>query len=247
MFVTNTHQDRRLRADPLLRVRCAWATCPPTGSCSLAYAVVGLGAAAYSPAKYGILTELLPPEQLVDRQRLDRGAHGAAPSCSAPAGRRAHRPEGLRRCCSRSTCRSSTPASTRRPEAAIVVIAVVYVIAACFNLAIPDTGARYPAPGAQPVAPAGRLLRLLHHALARQARADLARDDHALLGRRRHAAVHRAQVGREAASTCRSPRARCCRASRRWASRWARCSRRASCRSSALRSCCPSASPWDSS
>src|SRR5712672_4028868 len=30
-----------------------------------AYAVVGFGAAAYSPAKYGILTELLPPEQLV--------------------------------------------------------------------------------------------------------------------------------------------------------------------------------------
>ena len=26
-----------------------------------AYAIVGLGAAAYSPAKYGILTELLPP------------------------------------------------------------------------------------------------------------------------------------------------------------------------------------------
>src|SRR5437870_443259 len=31
----------------------------------LAYAVVGLGAAAYSPAKYGILTELLPPDRLV--------------------------------------------------------------------------------------------------------------------------------------------------------------------------------------
>ena len=31
----------------------------------LSYAVVGLGAAAYSPAKYGILTELLPPSQLV--------------------------------------------------------------------------------------------------------------------------------------------------------------------------------------
>src|SRR5438477_13206801 len=30
-----------------------------------AYAVVGFGAAAYSPAKYGILTELLPPEELV--------------------------------------------------------------------------------------------------------------------------------------------------------------------------------------
>ena len=31
----------------------------------IAYAVVGLGAAAYSPAKYGILTELLPASQLV--------------------------------------------------------------------------------------------------------------------------------------------------------------------------------------
>src|SRR5262249_58210122 len=30
-----------------------------------AYAVVGFGAAAYSPAKYGILTELLPAERLV--------------------------------------------------------------------------------------------------------------------------------------------------------------------------------------
>ena len=40
---------------------------------SLAYAVVGLGAAAYSPAKYGILTELLPPRQSGRRQRLDRG------------------------------------------------------------------------------------------------------------------------------------------------------------------------------
>src|SRR4051812_8381128 len=31
----------------------------------IAYAVVGLGAAAYSPAKYGILTEYLPPRLLV--------------------------------------------------------------------------------------------------------------------------------------------------------------------------------------
>jgi MFS family permease len=30
-----------------------------------AYAIVGIGAAAYSPAKYGILTELLPPKELV--------------------------------------------------------------------------------------------------------------------------------------------------------------------------------------
>ena len=39
----------------------------------LAYAVIGFGAAAYSPAKYGIVTELLPPEKLVAAsERLDR-------------------------------------------------------------------------------------------------------------------------------------------------------------------------------
>ncbi|MEK9817615.1 MAG: MFS transporter, partial [Limnobacter sp.] len=32
----------------------------------ISYAVVGLGAAAYSPAKYGILTELLPHDRLVE-------------------------------------------------------------------------------------------------------------------------------------------------------------------------------------
>ena len=32
---------------------------------SLVGGLMGLGAAAYSPAKYGILTELLPPSQLV--------------------------------------------------------------------------------------------------------------------------------------------------------------------------------------
>ena len=30
-----------------------------------AYGIVGIGAATYSPAKYGILTEILPPEKLV--------------------------------------------------------------------------------------------------------------------------------------------------------------------------------------
>jgi hypothetical protein len=38
----------------------------------LAYAVVGLGAAAYSPAKYGILTEYLPHRTAGRRQWLDR-------------------------------------------------------------------------------------------------------------------------------------------------------------------------------
>ena len=36
----------------------------------LAYAIVGFGAAAYAPAKYGILTELLPPEKLVTAREI---------------------------------------------------------------------------------------------------------------------------------------------------------------------------------
>ncbi|WP_310582852.1 hypothetical protein, partial [Deinococcus sp.] len=40
----------------------------------IAYTVVGLGAAAYSPAKYGILTELLPRSRTSARRCLpDRG------------------------------------------------------------------------------------------------------------------------------------------------------------------------------
>ena len=39
----------------------------------MAHAIVGLGAAAYSPAKYGILTELPPAVAAGQGQRLDRG------------------------------------------------------------------------------------------------------------------------------------------------------------------------------
>src|SRR5947207_1735436 len=37
------------------------------------------------------------------------------------------------------------------PEAAVVVVAGIYVVAALFNLAIPDTGARYPHQERNPV------------------------------------------------------------------------------------------------
>jgi MFS family permease len=59
----------------------------------LAYAVVGLGAAAYSPAKYGILTELLPARQLVAANGWIEGTT-SAPSCSASCWRRADQPAG---------------------------------------------------------------------------------------------------------------------------------------------------------
>ena len=48
----------------------------------IAYAVVGLGAAAYSRAKYGILTEYLPPRLLVVANGWIEGSR-SAPSSSA--------------------------------------------------------------------------------------------------------------------------------------------------------------------
>ena len=116
----------------------------------LAYAVVGFGAAAYSPAKYGILTELLPPEKLVAANGWIEGTTvgsiilgtvvgGALISPAVSAALLGLDLPGL-------DSGIDTPA-----EAAILVIAAFYVIAALFNLRIPDTGARYPHQESNPI------------------------------------------------------------------------------------------------
>ena len=116
----------------------------------LAYAVVGLGAAAYSPAKYGILTELLPPEQLVIANGWIEGLTVASIVIGTLLGGMLIGPKisGILLSVDMPVIETSinTP-----PEAAIVVIAGIYVVAALFNLAIPDTGARYPHQDHNPV------------------------------------------------------------------------------------------------
>ncbi len=109
----------------------------------LAYAVVGLGAAAYSPAKYGILTELLPPEGLVVANAWIEGLTVASIVLGNVVGGMLIGPQ-----VSSALLRFDFPffdtTVDTPPEAAIVVIAFIYGVAAIFNLAIPDTGARYP-------------------------------------------------------------------------------------------------------
>jgi hypothetical protein len=104
--------------------------------------VVGLGAAAYSPAKYGILTELLPPEKLVVANAWIEGLTVLSIVLGNVLGGLLI---GSR--VSGTLLRVDLPfietSINSAPEAAVVVIAGVYVIAAIFNLAIPDTGARY--------------------------------------------------------------------------------------------------------
>jgi len=109
----------------------------------LAYAVVGLGAAAYSPAKYGILTELLPPEKLVVANAWIEGLTVGSIVLGNVVGGILIGPKISAKLLKFDMPFIDTNINTP-PEAAIVVIAIFYVVAALFNLAIPDTGARYP-------------------------------------------------------------------------------------------------------
>ncbi len=109
----------------------------------LAYAVVGFGAAAYSPAKYGILTELLPPEKLVAANGWIEGTTVGSIILGTVLGGALISPAVSSTLLAADLPGVDTGIDTPA-EAAILVIAVVYVIAALFNLRIPDTGAHYP-------------------------------------------------------------------------------------------------------
>ena len=109
----------------------------------LAYAVVGLGAAAYSPAKYGILTELLPPEKLVAANGWIEGTTVGSIILGTVLGGALISPRVSAALLSLDFPGLDTGVDTPA-ETAILVISVFYGIAALFNLRIPDTGARYP-------------------------------------------------------------------------------------------------------
>jgi MFS family permease len=115
----------------------------------LAYAVVGFGAAAYSPAKYGILTELLPPSQLVVANGWIEGTTVGSIILGVLLG-------GLLVSTNVSTMLVGfnlpvidTGIDTP-PEAAIAVIAFLYLVAAIINWYIPDTGVDHRMPSKNP-------------------------------------------------------------------------------------------------
>lgn len=116
----------------------------------LSYAIVGLGAAAYSPAKYGILTELLPPEKLVAANGWIEGLTVGSIILGTVLG-------GVLI----STTVSQSLLALDMPtfetgidtpaESAIMIIMMIYVVAALINLKIPDTGARYVSQKTNPI------------------------------------------------------------------------------------------------
>jgi MFS transporter, LPLT family, lysophospholipid transporter len=105
----------------------------------LAYAVVGLGAAAYSPAKYGILTELLPPSQLVKANGWIEGLTIASIILGILLGGQLVGKAVAARLLAFDFPFIDTGVETP-PEAAIAVLIFVYVLAAWFNTRIPHTG-----------------------------------------------------------------------------------------------------------
>ena len=105
----------------------------------LAYTLVGLGAAAYSPAKYGILTELLPPSQLVKANGWIEGLTIASIILGVLLGGQLVGPwlSGLLLSVDLPLIDTGIDSA---PTAAIAVLVGVYALAAMFNLRIPLTG-----------------------------------------------------------------------------------------------------------
>ncbi|MEO1765955.1 lysophospholipid transporter LplT [Thiobacter aerophilum] len=101
----------------------------------LAYGIVGLGAAAYSPAKYGILTELLPPRLLVKANAWIEGLTVSAIILGTVLGGWLLLPPASTFLTGLHLSALDTPSA-----GAIAVIGLLYLAAALINLFIPNTG-----------------------------------------------------------------------------------------------------------
>jgi len=106
----------------------------------MAYAVVGLGAAAYSPAKYGILTELLPASQLVKANGWIEGLTIGSIILGVLLGGQLVGPMAAKMLLGIDFPVWDLGIDTP-PEGAIAAIVFIYVLAAVFNLKIPRTEA----------------------------------------------------------------------------------------------------------
>ena len=105
----------------------------------LAYALVGLGAAAYSPAKYGILTEYLPHSKLVIANGWIEGLTVSSIILGTVLGGVLIHASVSGVLLAFDLPRVDTGIDTPA-EAAVFVIIFVYLLAAIFNLYIPLTG-----------------------------------------------------------------------------------------------------------
>ncbi len=113
-----------------------------------AFALVGVGAAAYSPAKYGIVTEMLQPTDLVKGNSWIEGLTVTSIILGTVLGGFLISPLASDFLLKNQTLSHyvQTPA-----EAAILCIALIYAAAAACNLLIPATGIKYPEQHTNPI------------------------------------------------------------------------------------------------
>jgi MFS transporter, LPLT family, lysophospholipid transporter len=104
----------------------------------IAYALVGLGAAAYSPAKYGILTEYLPHSRLVAANGWIEGLTVGSIILGTVLGGVLIAPQVAGVLLTIDVPNIDTGVDTPA-ESAIAIITFVYAVAAIFNLFIPAT------------------------------------------------------------------------------------------------------------
>ena len=100
-----------------------------------AYAIIGLGAASYSPAKYGILTEYLPHRLLVVANGWIEGLTVAAIIAGTVLGGIMIREDVAGLLGGLGLPFAHTPFA-----AAVLFVGTLYLLAAAFNFYIPDTG-----------------------------------------------------------------------------------------------------------
>jgi len=105
----------------------------------LAYAIVGLGAAAYSPAKYGILTEYLPHRLLVVANGWIEGLTVCAIILGVVIGGTLIQPAIAFRLLSFDFPLIETGIDTVS-EMGLCFVALFYILASIFNLYVPETG-----------------------------------------------------------------------------------------------------------
>lgn len=103
----------------------------------IAYGIVGVGAAMYSPAKYGILTELLPPEKLVPANGWMEGLTVASIILGAIIGGYLVGDHFSGYMKDEFAFLSDFPHLDSAPEVAIVILLLLYGVAALANLYIP--------------------------------------------------------------------------------------------------------------
>jgi LPLT family lysophospholipid transporter-like MFS transporter len=105
----------------------------------LAYAVVGLGAAAYSPAKYGILTEYLPHRLLVIANGWIEGLTVCAIILGVVIGGALIQPAIAYKLLSLDFPIMNTGIDTVS-EMGLCFVGAFYILASMFNLYVPETG-----------------------------------------------------------------------------------------------------------